>query len=128
MTERERRQQTAAWRALEKALPMITVGLLWTYVVLSSLGGGLVVVGLLVRQRYTWAYGLERSGLFISASAWCVYAIGWYFYPHPPQSFLLILAFFSLSVGCLLRARAINRKAKLLLRTMRRASQEKEDS
>lgn len=98
--------------------------LAFTYCGLSVLGGVSVLFGLFCHAYFTWAYGVERFGLFVSASAWASYIVGLLFVRVTASSTLLILALFFLSVGCLLRARAINRKEKATLIALRHACEE----
>lgn len=108
-----------------QTLPLI---LAFAYCFLSVVGGLGVLMGLGFRYRYTWAYGLERFGLFVSASAWFSYIIGLALTPITSRSTLLILALIALSIGCLLRARALNRNARATLVALRRARKDQEGS
>lgn len=106
----------------------LPIALAFAYCILSVVGGATVILGLSFRYRFTWAYGLERFGLFVSASAWCSYTIGLFLTPLTPRSTLLILALIALSCGCLLRARALNRNARATLVALRRAKRDREGS
>lgn len=110
------------------SIQLLPIILAIVYCVLSVLGGSLVIFGLSVRYRFAWAYGFERAGLFISASAWASYVVGISFSPLTAKSTLIMLALLALSVGYLLRARAINRRAKATLIALRQAKIDKEES
>lgn len=105
------------------ALPFL---LIIGYCVLSVLGGGAVLFGLAARYKYMWAYGVERAGLFVSASAWGTYTIGFLFSPFTINSTLFILALLALSGGCLLRARAIRRRSSATIIALRHAKAHQE--
>jgi hypothetical protein len=100
--------------------------LAFSYCILSVLGGAAVIFGLAARIRFAWAYGAERFGLFVSASAWASYIVGLLLNPITGRSTLLIFALSALSIGCLLRARAVNRRVKALMFALRIAGSEKE--
>lgn len=104
----------------------LPLSLAFTYCVLSVIGGFGVILGLCFRYRYVWAYGVERFGLFVSASAWFSYIIGLALTPFTSRSTLMILALIALSFGCLLRARALNRNARATLDALRRARKDQE--
>lgn len=100
--------------------------LIFVYCTLSVLGGSAVLFGLGARYKYMWAYGVERAGLFVSASAWGVYTIGFLFSPFTINSTLFILALLALSGGCLLRARAIRRRSSATIIALRHAKAHQE--
>jgi hypothetical protein len=97
------------------------------YCSLSVLGGVSVLAGLGLRIKVAWAYGLERFGLFVSASAWGAYILGLVLTPITGRSTLLILALLALCVGCILRSKAVDRKENATLNALRTAQLEKED-
>lgn len=103
------------------AVQILPIALAISYCVLSVLGGTLVIFGLSTRYKFDWSYGVERAGLFVSASAWMSYVVGILFSPLTGSSTLFILSLVALSGGCLLRARAINRYAKATLNALRQA-------
>lgn len=107
-----------------QALPLL---LIFIYCILSVLGGGGVLFGLAARYKFMWAYGVERAGLFVSASAWFAYIIGFLFAPLTPNTTLFMLALLGLCVGCLLRARAIRRKTHATIVALRQAKADQED-
>lgn len=106
-----------------QALPLV---LIVVYCILSVLGGCAVLFGLAARYKYLWAYGVERGGLFISASAWASYIIGILFTPITPASTLFILALLALSYGCLRRAKAIKKRVEALTRGLEMAKTNQE--
>ena len=108
-------------QATPAAVQILPFGLAMAYCMLSVLGGVSVITGIIARVKYGWAYGLERFGLFVSASAWSSYIVGLVLTPLTGKSTLVIFALFALSIGCMLRARAINRKAKATLYALRYA-------
>ncbi len=101
-----------------QGLPLL---LIIIYCVLSVVGGGAVLFGLAARFKYLWAYGVERGGLFISASAWASYIIGILFSPITPASTLFILALLALSYGCIRRAKSIKKRVEALTLGLKRA-------
>lgn len=103
------------------SIQILPLALAISYCVLSVMGGSLVIFGLSTRYRFDWSYGVERAGLFVSASAWLSYVVGILFSPLTGSSTLFILSLVALSGGCLLRARAINRNAKATLLALRHA-------
>lgn len=107
-----------------RILPLV---LAFAYCALSVIGGTLVLFGLATRYRFDWAYGVERAGLFVSASAWFSYVVGLLFSPITGTGTLLILALLALSCGCLFRSRAINRNAKATLAALRHAKSDSEE-
>lgn len=102
------------------------LALIYAYCLLSIVGGGSVIFGLLVRYRFPWAYGAERAGLFISASAWLAYVVAFFFSPLTPNSTLFIFALIVLFSSCLLRARAIKRKNQATIEALRKAKAKQE--
>lgn len=100
--------------------------LILLYCILSVIGGGGVLFGLAARYKFGWAYGVERAGLFISASAWFAYIIGFLFSPLTPNSTLFMLALAGLCAGCLLRARAIRRRSQATIVALRQAKANQE--
>lgn len=113
--------------ALPGSIQILPLVLAFAYCFLSVLGGGLVIFGLAARYKFDWSYGAERAGLFVSASAWGSYITGILFSPITGTSTLFILALLALSVGCLLRAQAINRNAKATLDALRHAKSDLEE-
>lgn len=106
-----------------QGLPLV---LLVVYCVLSVIGGAAVLFGLAARYKYLWAYGVERGGLFISASAWASYIVGILFAPMSPASTLFILALLALSYGCIRRAKSIKKRVEALTLGLKRAKTNKE--
>lgn len=103
------------------SVKVLPITLLFIYCVLSLLGGLATIFGLIARVRFGWAYGVERFGLFISASAWASYIVGLVLTPLTSRSTLVISALVALSISPLLRARAIDRKARATLTALRYA-------
>lgn len=103
----------------------LPVGLAFAYCTLSIIGGSAVIFALVARWKFVWAYGLERFGLFVSASAWFSYIVGLAILPITFTSTLVILALLGLSAGCLLRARALARNAHATLIALRQADKAK---
>lgn len=96
------------------------------YCVLAVLGGASVLLGKFFRPTRGWAYGLECFGMYVSGSAWGAYILGILFSPISGKSTLFILALFALTSGCLLKARAIERRAKTTLEILRQVRQSQE--
>ncbi len=116
--------------SLPSSVSLLPFGLTVLYCALSAMGGFAVIFGLLAKVKFGWAYGWERFGLFVSASAWLSYIAG--ILLNPPltgKSTMVILALSAFSISCLIRARTINKKAKATLAALRFAqdSQEKFD-
>lgn len=108
------------------AVQRLPIVLAIAYCALSVAGGGLVIFGLAARYRFDWSYGAERAGLFVSASAWSSYIVGFLFTTLNSSSALFILALLALSASCLIRARVINNNAKATLIALRQAKQDQE--
>lgn len=100
--------------------------LVYVYCSLSIIGGGSVLFGLLARYKFAWAYGAERAGLFISASAWLAYVVAFLFSPLTPNSTLFMIALIALFSACLIRARAIKRKTQVMIDALRKAKADQE--
>lgn len=98
------------------------------YCILSVVGGSSVLFGLIARYKYIWSYGVERAGLFISASAWLAYIVGFLFSPITLNTTLFMLALAGLFAGCLLRARALKRKSQATIVALRQAKANQEGS
>lgn len=108
-------------QAAPGSVQILPLALAVSYCFLSVVGGGLVIFGLSTRYIFDWSYGIERAGLFVSASAWLSYIVGILFSPLTGSSTLFVFSLIALSGGCLLRARAINRNAKATLFALRHA-------
>lgn len=91
------------------------------YCALSVLGGMSVLFGLFAQVKIPWAYGFERFGLFVSASAWASYIVGLALNPVSGRSTLVILALTAFAIGCLLRARSVKRRESATLHALRHA-------
>ena len=115
-------------QAAPGAVQLLPIALAVSYCVLSVFGGGLVVFGLAARYRFDWSYGAERAGLFVSASAWGSYIVGFLFTTLTSTSTLFILALLALSTGCLVRARVINKHARATLVALRQAKINQEET
>lgn len=98
------------FKAIPAAVDSLPFWLAVAYVSLSIIGGLSVVTGLVGKYRYTWMSGLEKAGLWISASAWASYAVGLILGPFSIRATLLELALLFLVWSCLMRVRAITRR------------------
>lgn len=112
--------------SVPSSVSSLPLALILTYCSLSVIGGAAVLFGLLARRKFLWAYGVERAGLFISASAWASYITGLMFSPITPTSTLFILALVALSYGCLRRAKTIKKRVQALKDGLRRATSNQE--
>lgn len=96
--------------ALPGALIELPFWLGVAYCLLSVFGGGATLAGLAGKYRIRWMSGLEKAGLYVSASAWMSYIVGLLFGPFTIRATLVELALGGLVVGTLFRARAITRR------------------
>lgn len=99
------------------------------FCVLAIIGGSSVIVAKTFRHKYLWAYGLERAGLYISASAWGTAAALGIVSNLPHIAFNLIIndaVIVILAIASLVRARAIGKKADVILNALRTAAKQKE--
>lgn len=106
-----------------QALP---IWLAVTYCLLSCIGGLSVLFGVFFRRQFSWAYGVELLGLFVSASAWASYILGLTLSPITGKSTLLILALLALVLSCVVRAHKIRKDSKAQLIALRIAKSEQE--
>lgn len=106
---------------------ILPIWLSLTYCVLSMVGGLSVLTGIFCRYFFSWAYGLERSGLFISASAWAAFIVALLLTPLTSSSILMSFALTALVTGCLLRARSISRASKAVLVALSHAKVDREE-
>jgi hypothetical protein len=98
------------FKALPQAVDLLPWWLSLTYCVLSIAGGGMTIVGLFGKYRYAWMSGLEKAGLWVSASAWASYAVGLLLGPFSIRATMLELALAALVWASLMRTRAITRR------------------
>lgn len=106
-----------------EALPL---ALILSYCLLSVIGGGSVLFGLMARYKFVWAYGAERAGLFISAAAWASYIVGLAFSPITPNSTLFMLALAALGYASLRRASTVKKRVDAIKVGLARANANRE--
>lgn len=93
------------------------------YFTLSLIGGLSSLVGLYLSHRSFILAGIERFGMYISASAWGTYAIVNFVSPITVPSVLEFVLFFSISIGCIFRADALHRKSVAVMRVLKRSTE-----
>lgn len=108
-----------------QSLPLI---LAIAYCVLSVLGGGAVLFGKFARVKWLWAYGVERFGFFVSASAWASYIVGLAMSDHAGKASLTMFVLGVLSIASLIKTYVINRKAKATMYGLQIARKKSEET
>lgn len=116
------RSFTTGLQSVPGSVEALPFTLILSYCILSVLGGGAVLFGLLARYKFLWAYGAERAGLFISSAAWSSYIVGLAFAPITGKSTLFMLALLALAFACLRRANTIKKRADAIKLGLSRAT------
>lgn len=93
------------------------------YFTLALIGGLSSLVGLYLSHRSFILAGVERFGMYISASAWVTYAIVNFVSPITVPSILELILFFSISLSCVFRADALHKKSAAVMMVLKRSAE-----